>query len=183
MGAGARVSGWPQRSRTARRAGRSVPVRTRCAAWSVPAHVTASAAQILARIPSRPRGRTGRVFDVLDVPTSVGRIAVEALARGGEVGPVAAPSPDRWHFFVATRGAPTDEDEWWSCHLDCAPGSIADTPGLRWHCRDSFVLAPPSRHNSGHQSRWIHPPAGRPLPDSLRVLPVLVDACEEAGGW
>ncbi len=126
---------------------------------------------------------TGRVFDVLDVPASAGQIAVAALAQAGaDVGPVAAPSPDRWHFFVATRGAPTDEDEWWSCHLDCEPGGIAETPGLRWHCRDSFVLAPPSRHNSGHQSRWVHPPAGRPLPDSLRLLPVLVDACEEAGG-
>ena len=124
---------------------------------------------------------TGRVFDVLDVPAAAGRIAVDAFAHlGAETGPVVACGPDRYLFFVATRGAPAEEDEWWSCHLDCVPGSIADTPGLGWHCRDSFVLAPPSRHVSGQQAHWIHAPVGGSLPDSLRVLPVLVDACEEA---
>ena len=126
---------------------------------------------------------TGRVFDVLDVPATAGRMALDAFAQAGlEPGPVAACGPDRCLFFVATRGTPIDQDEWWSCHLDCIPGGIADTPGLRWHCRDSFVLAPPSRHISGQQAHWIRAPSDRPLPDSMRVLPVLVDACEEAGG-
>jgi len=126
---------------------------------------------------------TGRVFDVLDVPAPAGRIALDALRRyGEEIGPVAVASPDRCLFFVATRGAPVDETEWWSCHLDCAPDSITETPGLRWHCRDSYVLAPPSRHISGHDAHWIRAPEGRPLPDSLRILPVLVDACEEVAG-
>ncbi len=124
---------------------------------------------------------TGRVFDVLDVPAAAGRIAVGAFARwSGQTGPVAACDPDRYLFFVATRGSPADEDEWWSCHLDCVPGGITETPGLRWHCRDSFVLAPPSRQVSGQQAQWISAPAGGELPDSLPVLPVLVDACEEA---
>ena len=127
---------------------------------------------------------TGRVFDVLDVPARAGRIALDAFARiGADAGPVAASDSGRCMFFVATRGAPADEGEWWSCHLDCVPASIADTPGLRWHCRDSYVLAPPSRHSSGRQAHWIHAPSNRPLPDSMRVLPVLVDACEETGGW
>ena len=126
---------------------------------------------------------TGRVFDVLDVPATAGRMALDAFARARlEPGPVAACSPGRCLFFVANRGTPIDQDEWWSCHLDCIPGSIADTPGLRWHCRDSFVLAPPSRHISGRQAHWIRAPSDRPLPDSMRVLPVLVDACEEADG-
>lgn len=126
---------------------------------------------------------TGRVFDVLDVPAAAGRPALAAFAQAGEeIGPVAACGPDRCLFFVATRGAPADEYEWWSCHLDCVPDSIAETPGLRWHCRDSFVLAPPSRHISGHRVHWIRAPRDRPLPDSLRILPLLVDACEEAGG-
>ncbi len=124
---------------------------------------------------------TGRVFDVLEVPAAAGRIAVDTFTQlSGETGPVVACGPDRYLFFVATSGAPADEDEWWSCHLDCVPGSIADTPGLGWHCRDSFVLAPPSRHVSGQRAHWIRAPADGALPDSLRVLPVLVDACEEA---
>ncbi len=126
---------------------------------------------------------TGRVFDVLDVPATAGRIAAQAFARApAGSGPVAVCGPDRYLFFVVTRGAPADEVEWWSCHLDCEPGGIADTPGIRWHCRDSYVLAPPSRHISGQQVHWLTEPAGQPLPDSLRILPVLVDACEEAGG-
>jgi hypothetical protein len=124
---------------------------------------------------------TGRVFDVLEVSATAGRIAIDSFAQvGAEAGPVAAWGPDRYLFLVATRGAPADEDEWWSCHLDCVPDSIADTPGIGWHCRDSYVLAPPSRHISGQQAHWIRAPAGGALPDSLRVLPVLVDACEEA---
>ncbi len=124
---------------------------------------------------------TGRVFDVLEVSASAGRIAVDAFAQlGGETGPVSVWGPDRYLFFVATRGAPADEDEWWSCHLDRVPGIIADTPGIGWHCRDSYVLAPPSRHISGQQAHWIRAPGDGSLPDSLRVLPVLVDACEEA---
>jgi hypothetical protein len=125
---------------------------------------------------------TGRVFDVLDVPTRAGRTALETLTRAGiETGPVAACGPDRYVFFVATRGAPVDEGEWWSCHLDCEPDSIAETPGLRWHCRDSYVLAPPSQHFSGQPVHWLRVPASRRLPDSMRILPALADACEEAG--
>jgi Bifunctional DNA primase/polymerase, N-terminal len=126
---------------------------------------------------------TGRIFDVLDVPAAAGRIAARAFASApAGSGPVAVCGPDRYLFFVATRGAPADEGEWWSCQLDCKPGGVADTPGLRWHCRDSYVLAPPSRHVSGQQVHWLHAPVGHPLPDSMRILPVLVDACEEAGG-
>jgi hypothetical protein len=125
---------------------------------------------------------TGRVFDVLDVSAAAGRIALARLDQAGaETGPVAMCSPDRYLFFVASRGAPVEEDEWWSCHLDCVPDSIADMPGLRWHCRDSYVLAPPSSHASGQQVCWLRSPISRRLPDSLRVLPTLADACEEAG--
>jgi hypothetical protein len=54
------------------------------------------------------------------------------------------------------------------------------TEALRWHCRDSYVLAPPSRYGSGQDVRWVRPPA-RDLPDALRLLEYLVDACEEEG--
>ena len=123
---------------------------------------------------------TGRVFDVLDMPAGAGRTALAHLGANGPCGPVAACGPDRFLFFTITRGAPADEQEWWSCHLDCVPDSVADTPGLRWHCRESYVLAPPSRHASGEQVQWIRSPQEYPLLDPMVLLPVLADACEEA---
>jgi Bifunctional DNA primase/polymerase, N-terminal len=86
-------------------------------------------------------------------------------------------------FFVATRGAPEDEDEWWSCQLDCEPEDVGEVAGLRWHCRNSYVLAPPSRDPAGLTGRWLCPlpdgPAGPPpLPDAVRLLEFLADACE-----
>jgi len=120
---------------------------------------------------------TGRVFDVLDVPAAAGSAALDRMtADGAAVGPVAALGPDRMLFFVMTRGSPADEDEWWSCGLDSEPESV--TPGLRWHCRDSYVLAPPSVYGDGLAARWLRSPWQHPLPDALRLLEYLVDACE-----
>jgi len=58
---------------------------------------------------------------------------------------------------------------------------VAEVSGLRWHCRDSYVLAPPSRSGASDPARWIRDPAAHELPDSLWLLEVLADACEEAG--
>lgn len=123
---------------------------------------------------------TGRVFDVLDVPAAVAPPALDRMERSDvRPGPVAMSAGDRALFFVATRGAPTDEDEWWSCHLDCEPEVIADAAGLRWHCRDSYVLAPPSRYAAGRTAYWLREPGPGALPDGLRLLPFLADTCEE----
>jgi hypothetical protein len=120
---------------------------------------------------------TGRVFDVLDMPLAAGFPALERMEAGGvAVGPVAVLGQERMMFFVMTRGSPADEDEWWSCGLDCEPESVVH--GLRWHCRDSFVLAPPSRYAEGLAARWLRSPQEHPLPDALRLLEYLVDACE-----
>jgi hypothetical protein len=120
---------------------------------------------------------TGRVFDVLDVPVAAGSAALgQMAATGAAAGPVAVLGADRMLFFVMTRGSPADEDEWWSCGLDCEPESVVT--GLRWHCRDSYVLAPPSRYADGQAARWLRPPRDHPLPDALRLLEYLVDACE-----
>ena len=125
---------------------------------------------------------TGRVFDVLDVPALVGATALARMSAGDvETGPVAVEGADRMLFFVTTRGSPVDEDEWWSCGLDSSPDMSTQTEALRWHCRDSFVLAPPSRYGTGQDVRWVRQPAGQPLPDALRLLEFLVDACEEEG--
>jgi hypothetical protein len=118
---------------------------------------------------------TGRVFDVFDVPVATGLTALTRIDHAGaHPGPVAAHG-DRVLFYVATRGNPDDEDEWWSCHLDCDPDTIEETPGLRWHCRDSYVLAPSSTLASGQVVAWLRPPDGTPLPDPLRLLEWLAD--------
>jgi hypothetical protein len=125
---------------------------------------------------------TGRVFDVLDVPAVLGANALATMSDDGMVtGPVAMAGTERMYFFVASRGAPADEDEWWSCGLDSSPDTYTETESLRWHCRESYVLAPPSRYGTGQDVRWVREPAGRPLPDALRLLEYLADACEEEG--
>ena len=126
---------------------------------------------------------TGRVFDVLDVPVAVGGRALAMIEQAGiTAGPVAQ-AGIRMLFFVTTRGAPVDEDEWWSCRLDCEPENITTQGSLRWHCRDSYVLAPPSAGGPGAAgpAHWVRDPSDHPLPDALRLLEFLVDACEQAG--
>jgi hypothetical protein len=127
---------------------------------------------------------TGRAHDVLDVPVGAGRAALERLeAAGVEVGPVAVCGTGPWSgrmlFFTATRGTPDDEDEWWPCELDCHPETLDDHPGLRWHCRGSYVLVPPARLPGDDPESavgWLRAPE-RPLPDPLTLLETLTDAC------
>ncbi len=126
---------------------------------------------------------TGRVFDVLDVPAAVGTAALRLMAEAGvRPGPVALSAADRALFFVRTRGAPADEHEWWSCHLDCEPETVTEVTSLRWHCRNSYVLAPPSRCGGSVTALWLRGPADHQLPDGLRLLEILADACEGAAG-
>jgi hypothetical protein len=123
---------------------------------------------------------TGRIFDVLDVPAMAGSAALARLGQAGiSPGPVAAGAGGRALFFVASRAASAEEDEWWSCHLDCEPETVPAIAGLRWHCRDSYVLAPPSAPGGGSAPRWLVRPEAAALPDALRLLEVLADACEE----
>ncbi|MFF4228107.1 bifunctional DNA primase/polymerase [Streptomyces sp. NPDC001820] len=126
---------------------------------------------------------TGMVHDVLDVPLEAGRSALaRLLERGIEVGPVAESGADRMLFFTATRGTPEDEDEWWPCELDCHPETMDEHPGLRWHCRGSYVLVPPARLPGELAVAWVRGPE-HPLPDPLTLLETLTDACAKwAGG-
>lgn len=123
---------------------------------------------------------TGRNHDVLDVPAAAGRIALARLdADAVPTGPVAAYGDERLLFFTATRGTPEDEDEWWPCELDCHPETLDEHPGLRWHCRGSYVLLPPSRLPDGTAVTWVRPPE-LPLPDPLPLLAHLTDASAQA---
>jgi len=123
---------------------------------------------------------TGRSHDVLDVPAEAGRLALRRMDElGVAVGPVAAIGDDRYLFFTTSRSA-LDEDEWWTSELDTSPEDVSEHPGLRWHTRGSYVLLPPSRLADGSAVTWVRDPA-LPLPDPLRVLDVLTDACTAVG--
>ncbi|WP_103502874.1 bifunctional DNA primase/polymerase, partial [Streptomyces sp. SM14] len=121
---------------------------------------------------------TGLTHDVLDVPLAAGEAALLRLdGEGVELGPVAVVDPDRMLFFTKTR-TPDDEEEWWPCELDCHPETMDEHPGLRWHCRASYVLVPPSRVPGGGGVRWLRGP-GHPLPEPLTLLEALTDACAD----
>lgn len=125
---------------------------------------------------------TGMVHDVLDVPLEAGREALERLLGAGiEVGPVAESDDGRLLFFTLTRGTPDDEDEWWPCELDCHPETADEHPGLRWHCRGSYVLVPPARLPGEQGVYWVRGPEFA-LPDPLSLLEVLTDACARYAG-
>lgn len=177
---------------------------------------TTDAAQIERWARSQPQANfvtaTGRDHDVLDVPADAGRAALERLeSEGVPVGPVALSGGDRMLFFTATR-TPDDEDEWWPCELDCRPETMDEHPGLRWHCRGSYVLVPPATlPGTGEKAevRWVRPPAPagagtesggtdgvrtepaaprEPLPEPLTLLEALTDACaayaaDETAAW
>jgi hypothetical protein len=126
---------------------------------------------------------TGINHDVLDVPAEAGHVALERLtADAAAFGPVALHGDERMLFFTATRGTPVDEDEWWPCELDANPETANEHPGIRWHCRGSYVLLPPARLASGGSVSWLpgHGP-DLPLPEPLLVLDILSDACARFG--
>ncbi|MFI1187283.1 bifunctional DNA primase/polymerase [Streptomyces californicus] len=125
---------------------------------------------------------TGMIHDVLDVPLTAGREALDRLLDAGvHVGPVAQSGEDRMLFFTATRGTPEDEDEWWPCELDCHPETMDAHPGLRWHCRGSYVLLPPARLPGELDVHWVRGPEHE-LPDPLTLLETLTDACARYAG-
>ncbi|MEU1593529.1 bifunctional DNA primase/polymerase [Streptomyces sp. NPDC005708] len=120
---------------------------------------------------------TGMVHDVLDVPREAGEQALQRLLGSGvEVGPVATTGDGRMLFFTLTRGTPEDEDEWWPCELDCHPETMDEHPGLRWHCRGSYVLVPPAQLPGDLSVEWVRGPE-HALPDPLSLLEALTDAC------
>jgi hypothetical protein len=125
---------------------------------------------------------TGMTHDVLDVPYEAGQEALERLLEAGvEVGPVAVTGDGRMMFFTLTRGTPEDEDEWWPCELDCHPETMDEHPGLRWHCRGSYVLVPPAVLPGEARVEWARGPE-HPLPDPLSLLETLTDACARHAG-
>lgn len=171
-------------------------------AWQTQA--TTDQAQIERWLRAEPQANfitaTGRGHDVLDVPAEAGYAALGALEEAERqagpdpaepvLGPVALSGRDRMLFFTATRGRPEDEDEWWPCELDCHPETLDEHPGLRWHCRGSYVLMPPATLPDGEDVRWLRSPEpGAALPEPLVLLETLseyavsVESAEETAAW
>lgn len=121
---------------------------------------------------------TGTTHDVLEVPAPAGARALDTLlAAGIAVGPVARDAGgERFLFFTTARPGDEEPDEWWSSDLDARPEQTGST-GVRWHTRGSYVLVPPARAVNGGVARWVHD-AEAALPDPLRILGTLADACE-----
>ena len=108
---------------------------------------TTNRARVLAWWTRHPQANiglaTGHAFDVLDVDGPAGVHAIRALAaEHGLVssGPLVRTGGGGWHYYLAPTGLgnvhPNDLE-----HVD-------------WRGRGGYVVAPPSRHPSGHHYQW-----------------------------
>jgi hypothetical protein len=114
---------------------------------------TTNRARILAWWTSHPHANiglaTGHPFDVLDVDGPAGERAIRQLAAAHglhSAGPLVRTGGGGWHFYLAPTGL----------------GNV-HPQGLErvdWRGRGGYVVAPPSRHASGHPYQWL---AGRDL--------------------
>ena len=87
---------------------------------------------------------TGVIFDALDIDGRQGVDALRALGVGqhyGSLTPIARTGRG-WHYLLA----PTGEGN-----------RIGLLEGVDWRGKGGYIIAPPSRHPSGHTYRWIRP--------------------------
>jgi hypothetical protein len=103
---------------------------------------------------------TGELADVLDVDGSAGRTALRRLLAADHHyrldGPLAQ-TGSGWHLYLAPTGS----------------GNRAGLlEQVDWRGRGGYVVAPPSRHASGRQYRWLQPLTAilPPVPLPLRRL-------------
>jgi hypothetical protein len=92
---------------------------------------------------------TGHAFDVLDIDGPSGAHAIRTLAAEHGLhssGPLVRTGGGGWHFYLAPTGLG-----------NVRPQGLAH---VDWRGRGGYVVAPPSRHVSGHSYRWV---AGRDL--------------------
>ncbi|MBQ1075922.1 bifunctional DNA primase/polymerase [Micromonospora sp. C31] len=124
---------------------------------------------------TRPHGvllPTGRAFDVLEVPTHLGRHVLDAVrthpAGVGVRGPVLVTPTGRWMFLVRP-GDPLRPE------LDHCFHAVRHGPG-------SWIPAPPTRLPEG-TVRWAVAPeqARWQLPDSYLVQNALIEALRATG--
>ncbi len=122
---------------------------------------TTNRARILAWWTRHPQANIGLAcghrFDVLDVDGAAGQAAIGTFAAEhalGSSGPLVRTGGDGWHYYLAPTGL----------------GNVRPR-GLErvdWRGRGGYVVAPPSRHASGHLYRFL---PGRDLAVPVPAVP------------
>ncbi|WP_250035603.1 bifunctional DNA primase/polymerase [Paractinoplanes maris] len=104
--------------------------------------------------------RTGVAMDVADVDSVEGRHGLCHLL-GGELpaGPQVRTGGGGWHFWFSPMGY---------------GNRVRLLPGVDWRGVGGYVVAPPSRHSSGADYRWLRSP-GTALPESPASLRALIE--------
>jgi hypothetical protein len=125
---------------------------------------TTNRARVLAWWTRHPQANiglaTGHTFDVLDVDGPQGAHTIRTLAatHGLESsGPLVRTGGGGWHFYLAPTGL----------------GNV-HPHGLErvdWRGRSGYVVAPPSRHASGHPYQWV---TGRDLDTPPGMVPAVL---------
>jgi len=125
---------------------------------------TTNRARVLAWWSRHPRANiglaTGHRFDVLDVDGPGGEQAIRELASTHGLqssGPLVRTGGGGWHYYLAPTGLGNVHPQGLE-HVD-------------WRGRGGYVVAPPSRHASGHPYQWI---PGRTLEVSPGEIPALL---------
>jgi hypothetical protein len=100
---------------------------------------------------------TGHAFDVLDIDGPTGTQAIRAFAGAHALessGPLVRTGGGGWHYYLAPTGL----------------GNVGprDLEQVDWRGRGGYVVAPPSRHRSGHPYTWV---AGRDLDTAVPGVP------------
>jgi hypothetical protein len=103
---------------------------------------------------------TGHLFDVLDVDGPTGEDAIRAFAAEHDLrssGPLVRTGGGGWHFYLIPTGLG-----------NVRPAGLAH---VDWRGRGGYVVAPPSRHASGHPYQWL---PGRDLQVPAGEVPVIL---------
>jgi hypothetical protein len=125
---------------------------------------TCNRARILAWWTRHPQANiglaTGHTFDVLDVDGPTGAHVIRTLAAEHglqSAGPLVRTGGGGWHYYLAPTGL----------------GNVcpADLEHVDWRGRGGYVVAPPSRHASGHPYQWA---AGRDLDSPPGQVPAVL---------
>jgi Bifunctional DNA primase/polymerase, N-terminal len=125
---------------------------------------TCNRARILAWWTRHPQANiglaTGHQFDVLDVDGPAGAHAIRTLSaehRLESSGPLVHTGGGGWHYYLAPTGLG-----------NMRPTGLAH---VDWRGRGGYVVAPPSRHASGHPYQWIR---GRGLDVPVAEVPAVL---------
>jgi hypothetical protein len=122
---------------------------------------TTNRARVLAWWTQQPQANIGLAcghrFDVLDVDGPIGAQAMRTFAGAHALhssGPLVRTGGGGWHYYLTPTGL----------------GNVCprDLEQVDWRGRGGYVVAPPSRHVSGHPYQWV---AGRDLDTAVPGVP------------